>query len=87
MHIQLAVMAQIQAQAAMHPELEWLLSDYDSWHRNPAYTGPRGPHPDDIDAQEEIEAFGFHVWQWRSKHIAEARAASEARDFEVECPF
>lgn len=25
----------------------WLLSPYDSWHPNPAYSGPPVPHPED----------------------------------------
>lgn len=26
---------------------QWLLTDYDSWERNPHYTGPDMGHPDD----------------------------------------
>jgi hypothetical protein len=29
------------------PERAWILSDYDTWHRNPFYRGPPVPHPDD----------------------------------------
>ena len=29
------------------PEVEWLLTDYDVWVRNPFYTGPPGPYPED----------------------------------------
>ena len=32
-----------------HPEQEWLLSDYDTWHHNPHYTGPATPRPDEED--------------------------------------
>lgn len=28
---------------------EWLLTDYDSWVRNPFYAGPAGRHPEDWD--------------------------------------
>jgi len=28
----------------------WILSDRDVWYRNPHYTGPRVPHPDDCEA-------------------------------------
>jgi hypothetical protein len=29
------------------PDVEWILSDYDTWHKNPYYTGAQGRHPDD----------------------------------------
>ena len=31
---------------------QWLLSDYDTWERNPHYTGPNQGHPDDPDDDE-----------------------------------
>ncbi len=30
-----------------HPERAWILTDRDVWHRNPYYTGPAQPHPED----------------------------------------
>jgi hypothetical protein len=32
---------------ADHPERAWILTDYDSWERNPHYHGPSVPHPED----------------------------------------
>lgn len=32
---------------------QWLLSDYDSWERNPHYTGPNQGHPEDPDDGED----------------------------------
>lgn len=29
------------------PDVEWISSPYDSWHRNPFYTGEPGRHPED----------------------------------------
>lgn len=29
------------------PDVEWLLHDWDVWVRNPHYTGPQGPSPED----------------------------------------
>lgn len=29
-----------------NPDRAWLLSDYDSWERNPFYTGPKVEHPE-----------------------------------------
>ena len=35
------------------PDEEWILTDYDSWHKNPFYTGKPGRHPeDDMDEEE-----------------------------------
>ena len=35
---------------------QWLLSDYDSWERNPHYTGPDQGHPEEAcyDYFEEV---------------------------------
>ena len=29
------------------PDVEWILSPYDTWHKNPYYTGEPGRHPED----------------------------------------
>lgn len=29
------------------PDVPWILSDWDTWHRNPFYDGPEVPHPED----------------------------------------
>jgi hypothetical protein len=31
----------------MKPDQAWILTDRDVWHRNPYYTGPAVPHPED----------------------------------------
>ena len=30
----------------------WLLSDYDTWERNPFYRGPPQPHPEEWGGEE-----------------------------------
>jgi hypothetical protein len=35
------------------PELAWILSDYDTWHANPFYTGPKMRHPEDDQYENE----------------------------------
>lgn len=30
-----------------NPDKEWLLDDRDVWVKNPYYSGPSGPHPED----------------------------------------
>jgi hypothetical protein len=34
-------------------DCEWILSDYDSWERNPHYTGPKGRHPEDYSDYDD----------------------------------
>lgn len=48
----LASMAEAADEYVVHmgrhnPDREWILSQYDTWHRNPAYRGPAGPHPEE----------------------------------------
>lgn len=31
----------------LHPDRQWVLTDRDVWHRNPFYSGPEQPHPED----------------------------------------
>jgi len=35
-----------------HPDRAWLLSDLDTWERNPFYCGPAEPHPDEYEYME-----------------------------------
>jgi hypothetical protein len=39
------------------PSQEWILTPWDTWEVNPAYTGPRGRHPED-DCYDEEEFYG-----------------------------
>ena len=32
---------------ADRPDVEWILSHFDHWEKNPYYTGQPGPHPED----------------------------------------
>jgi hypothetical protein len=32
---------------AERPERAWILTDYDTWERNPFYSGPPARHPED----------------------------------------
>ena len=32
---------------------QWVLSDYDTWERNPHYTGPDQDHPEDEHYEDE----------------------------------
>jgi len=36
-----------------NPDSCWVLTGADVWHRNPYYTGPNEPHPENYDYDEE----------------------------------
>ena len=38
---------------AEHPERPWILTGYDTWERNPFYSGPPARHPEDDCYDEE----------------------------------
>ena len=45
------------------PEVEWILSSWDSWERNPYYTGKPGPHPEEEEyftPEEEAAREAFY---------------------------
>lgn len=40
---------------AENTEKAWILSDRDVWYRNPYYTGPAMPHPEEYDPEFDGE--------------------------------
>lgn len=50
--LSIAVSDYAHVYGAEHPEREWILTPFDTWERNPYYTGKPGSHPDD---PEELE--------------------------------
>lgn len=47
-----AVRQYAQVYGAEEPEKPWILSPFDTWERNPYYSGPPVPHPEDYDYDE-----------------------------------
>jgi len=47
-----------EAYGEERPDVEYILSPYDTWHRNPFYTGAPGPHPD-FDEPYDAEGDGW----------------------------
>lgn len=41
-----------------NPGQAWILSDRDAWYRNPFYTGPAVPHPEDDSALYDQGDYG-----------------------------
>ncbi len=41
----------VQNVAYERREQAWILSDRDVWYANPAYRGPRVPHPESLEAE------------------------------------
>lgn len=57
--IQEAVAQWVWAYGAERPEQCWILSDYDTWHRNPHYNGPDQQHPEDYGFDEDVPEDGM----------------------------
>lgn len=58
---------QMSFEGAQVPEQAWILSDFDTWERNPHYTGPANPpHPldDDSASGESRPAMVITDEQW-----------------------
>jgi len=51
-HIQDAVRQWAWVYGSEHVNEAWILSDYDSWERNPHFAGDPGRHPEDYDYDE-----------------------------------
>ena len=74
----------------------WILSDRDVWYRNPFYTGPAVPHPeDDIYTAEDLFFFNANWAVSNNKCRDEAIVAKEkaridaiaAARYDDEIPF
>lgn len=37
----------------MKPESAWILSPFDTWHKNPFYRGPQIPHPETYWSEDD----------------------------------
>ena len=42
-----------------NPEREWIMGPSGVYDRNPAYTGPRGPHPEDLGPDDCYDISGL----------------------------
>lgn len=76
------------------PDVEWVLTDYDVWMRNPHYTGTRTKgHPEDHD--DDDSCVGHRCEGARLEEIAglqamcdaEAKAAEDDTDWPDDLPF
>lgn len=47
-----------EAYGEERPDVEYILSPYDTWHRNPFYTGEPGPHPEDTPYDADGDGWG-----------------------------
>lgn len=56
----------------------WILSDRDTWERNPRYDGPPVPHPEDMEPSPWYER-GFATAAARAK----AKAAAHGTEYTV----
>jgi hypothetical protein len=63
-----------------NPDNEWILTPYDTWERNPAYTGPRGPHPEDLGPDDCYDIGGLEFREELSDEELEALTKPETHD-------
>jgi len=56
-HFQEAVSEWTWAVGRTRPDQQWLLSDFDSWERNPHYSGPDQMHPEDYGYDDYEESY------------------------------
>ena len=65
----------------------WILTDYDVWMRNPHYTGPAVPHPEEYDP-EECDFTDEEVAAMRTvRELADAEALAARPVSEDDIPF
>lgn len=55
--------AEAREQGAERPDLAWVCTSRDVWHRNPFYTGPAVPHPEDFDEPSDEDMLGLAPWR------------------------
>lgn len=74
-----------------NPDHEWILTPFDSWVRNPAYTGKPGRHPEDDYDENGIhyadELFGTSDEYAASLAAGKARLAANLDDGSDDLPF
>jgi len=61
----------------------WLLSDYDTWHANPFYTGPEEPHPESYGYGEDGEVVVSDCYRTNEENLE--RINDWATDYDI--PF
>lgn len=64
-------------QGELHPDYEWILTDYDVWMRNPHFKGPRTEgHPNDPEMTPDEQ---LHDDMRRASRMIMASATAEYR--------
>jgi hypothetical protein len=62
---------------AERPDTEWLCTDFDTWERNPHYTGPAGPHPEDAPEDRRVRVTATSLEEIEEKVIRLNRRAAK----------
>lgn len=79
-----AIEEQRQIFGAENPDRQWILSSWDTWERNPFYTGPEQQHPECDMAHEDWEAHQVYLAEIKNE-ISHAYVPSTHP--EDDCPF
>ena len=53
-YMSLALRQYAAAHGEAHPDQEWISTPYDTWEKNPFFTGTPGRHPEDYDDLPDV---------------------------------
>jgi hypothetical protein len=79
-----AIEEQRQIFGMENPDKQWILSGWDTWERNPFYSGPEQQHPEDDHSHEDWESHQLYLAEMKNE-ISHAYVPSTHP--EDDCPF
>lgn len=66
----------------LNPDRQWVLTDRDAWHRNPFYSGPEQPHPeddyDDYDTEQSASGIAAGSLENHERHTMNEEQFADA---------
>lgn len=80
-----ALAEMIQIFGGERPDRQWILSDFDTWERNPYYHGPEQQHPEDDHSEAEWQE--NQAWLATMAATASATGNTALAFADDDCPF
>ena len=79
---------QVQIFGMENQNRQWILSGWDTWERNPYYSGPEQQHPEDDRSHEDWESHEAYLTEMKKEVKTWAGAiAQHHQPDEDDCPF